>query len=144
MDKFLLVALKEAKKARELGEVPIGACIVKNGKVIAKGHNEREKAQIATRHAEIVAIEKACKKLKSWRLDGCTMYVTVEPCVMCLGAVLNARIDKVFYGAKDYNGGCEDILSTVNGLLNWKTQLEYLEEIECSKILTEFFKSRRK
>ncbi len=144
MDKFLKVAFKEAEKAKTNGEVPIGACIVCGGKVLAKGHNEREKTQVATRHAEIVAIEKACKKLKSWRLDGCTMYVTVEPCVMCLGAILNARIDKVYYGAKDYNGGCESILPEINGLLNWKTQLKFLNEEECSKILTSFFKDRRK
>lgn len=144
MDKFLSIALKEAVNAKTQGEVPVGACIVKDGRVIAKGHNEREKKQIATRHAEIVAIEKACKKLGSWRLDGCVLYVTVEPCVMCFGAILNARIEKVCYGAEAFNGGCGGVLSEINGLSNWKTEVVYLREEACSDILSSFFKERRK
>ena len=103
MKNFMDEAYKEALKAFDKGEIPIGAVIVSGGKVIARGHNVRETSQVATKHAEIVAIEKACKKLKSWRLENCEMYVTVEPCIMCYGAVLNARIDKVIYGADDFN-----------------------------------------
>ena len=95
-EKFMDLAIKEAKKAELKDEVPIGAVIVKDGKVIARAHNLMEKTQLATAHAEILAINKACKKLKSWRLDGAEMYVTIEPCSMCAGAIVNARIKKVY------------------------------------------------
>lgn len=97
-------ALKCAEKALTEGEVPIGAVVVLNGKVIARGHNRRTKRQIATAHAEIEAIEKACKKLKSWRIPECDLYVTLEPCPMCMGAALNARIKKIYYGAPEDKG----------------------------------------
>ena len=96
MDEFIEMALSEARKALKKDEVPIGAVIVKDGKVIAKGYNRREKSQNALRHAEIETINKACKKLKSWRLDGCDIIVTLEPCPMCAGAIVNARIRKVY------------------------------------------------
>ena len=148
MNKFMDAAYKEAQKAYKAGEIPIGAVIVKDGAILSRGHNCREKTQIATRHAEIVAIEKACKKLNSWRLDGCEMYVTVEPCVMCYGAVLNARVDKVYYGADDYNGGAGIVAAKIADdkvYLNWNTHFIKLEgEERCSKILTDFFSDRRK
>ena len=103
MNEFMEMALLEAEKARKREEVPIGAVIVKNGKVIAKGFNKREKTKSALNHAEIVAIRKACKKLKDWRLEGCEIYVTLKPCPMCAGAIANARIDKVYYGADETN-----------------------------------------
>ena len=99
MNKYMKSAINQALKAKELDEVPIGAVIVLDGKIIAKAHNLMEKTQLATAHAEVLAINKACKKLKSWRLDGAEMYVTIEPCAMCAGAIVNARIKKVYFGA---------------------------------------------
>ena len=110
---FMEEAIKQANKALEKDEVPIGAVIVKNGKIIARGYNCREKNQNALMHAEIVAIDKACKKLNSWRLDGCQIYVTLEPCPMCAGAIVNARIDKLVYGCQEKTSEenlCEKIL----------------------------------
>lgn len=103
---FMQIALEEALKAEKEDEVPIGACIVKDGKVIARGHNRRERKQNALLHAEIICINKACKKLKSWRLNGCDLYVTLEPCSMCAGAIINARIDNVYFGGYDTKSGC--------------------------------------
>lgn len=137
-------ALKEAKKAYLKEEVPIGAVIVKDGKVIARAHNLREKTNNAISHAEILAIEKACKKLNSWRLEDCTIYVTLEPCPMCLGAMMQARIKKVYYGALDKKNGA--ILSIGNMLdlkTTWNLEHEYIECNECSEILTNFFKELR-
>lgn len=140
-------ALKEAEKARNEEEVPIGAVIAKDGEIISFAHNTREHTQNALMHAEINAINKACRKLKSWRLDGCEMYVTLEPCPMCAGAIVNARISKVFYGAKDKTSAdrlFEKILQSQR--LNHNCKFEYLEEysIVCSALLSDFFKSRRK
>ena len=98
MEKYMKIALKEAMKAEKHGDVPIGAVIVRNSKIIAKGHNKKEKKQMVTRHAEIEAVEKACKKLKTWHLEDCEIYTTVEPCVMCYGAIEQARIKKIIYG----------------------------------------------
>ena len=139
-------AYKEALKAYKSGEVPIGAVIVRGGVIVARGHNVREQKQVATAHAETIAIEKACKKLKSWRLDDCEMYVTVEPCMMCCGAALNARLKNVYYGAEDYNGGAAHIVSAGEKVfLNSNTQFIKLEnEQRCSQILTDFFSDRRK
>mgnify|MGYP004592840007 CR=1 FL=1 len=137
-------ALKEAKKAYLKEEVPIGAVIVKDGKVIARAHNLREKTNNAISHAEILAIEKACKKLNSWRLEDCTIYVTLEPCPMCLGAMMQARIKKVYYGALDKKNGA--ILSIGNMLdlkTTWNLEHEYIECKESSEILTNFFKELR-
>lgn len=145
--KFMELAIEESLKAEKKDEVPIGAVIVKDGKVIAKAHNEVEKQRDATFHAEITAIKKACKKLKSWRLSGTEMYVTVEPCAMCAGAITNARIDKVYFGAREKKSGCAEskypVLSD-NGL-NWKTEFEGgIEEKRCSEILTNYFRNKRK
>ena len=104
-EKFMKEALKEARKAFQKDEVPIGAVIVKDGKIIARAHNLRETKKRATAHAEILAIEKACKKLEAWRLEGCDMYVTVEPCAMCAGAIINSRIKKVYIGTAEQRFG---------------------------------------
>lgn len=137
-------ALKCAEKALTEGEVPIGAVVVLNGKVIARGHNRRTKRQIATAHAEIEAIEKACKKLKSWRIPECDMYVTLEPCPMCMGAALNARIKKIYYGAPEDKGrSLTGELANAN-LLNHTVEVEGgVMEAECRAILSRFFSEMR-
>lgn len=128
---FMQVAVEQAQIAALHGEVPIGCVIVRNGKIIAKGYNQRERKQNCLWHAEIVALNRACRKLKSWRLSDCTMYVTLEPCQMCLGAILNARLQKVYYGVK----------STTN--LNWKTPLEFQPNETAQNILVDFFRIKR-
>lgn len=147
MTNFMEEALKEAKKGLKKNEVPIGAVVVKNGKIIGRGHNEREKKKNALRHAEIIAIDKACKHEKSWRLDDCQLYVTLEPCPMCAGAIANARIKTIFYGAKEQTSKdnlCEIILTSSR--LNHKVEMIFDEQYcqECSSLLTEFFKAKRK
>ena len=143
-NKFMASALKCAEKALTEGEVPIGAVVVLNGKVIARGHNRRTKRQIATAHAEIEAIEKACKKLKSWRIPECDMYVTLEPCPMCMGAALNARIIKIYYGAPEDKGrSLTGELANAN-LLNHTVEVEGgVMEAECRAILSRFFSEMR-
>lgn len=147
MKDFMKEALIEAEKAKKRGEVPIGAVLVKNGKIISRAHNKREKSQNALNHAEIIAINKACKRLKSWRLDECEIYVTLEPCPMCAGAIANARIKKLVFGASEKTSGdhlCNQILSS--NRLNHKVEIEIDEKYEqkCSELLTEFFKNKRK
>lgn len=139
------VALKEANKAFLKDEVPIGAVIVKDGKVIARTHNLREHKQISTAHAEILAIEKACKKLKTWRLEGCELYVTLEPCPMCAGAILQSRIKKVIYGAIDPKGGSIESCMKMYDIkgYNHYPSTQYKENKECSQILKDFFKQKR-
>ena len=145
-EEFMSLALEEAKKAYKKGEVPIGAVVVRDGKVLSKAHNRREHARRATYHAEILAIDKACKKLKDWRLEGCEIYVTLEPCPMCAGAIVNARIKKCTFGASDNSssqGLTEKIFSDLR--LNHKTELEGgVLEKECACLLTSFFKDKRK
>ncbi len=140
------LAILEALKAQREDEVPIGAVIVKGDKVIAKAHNKVERKKNALFHAEILAINKACKKLKSWRLEGCDIYVTVEPCAMCAGAIVNARIDKVFFGAKEPKSGCAESKYPIlldNGL-NHKTEfLGGIEQKTCSDIIKNYFKAKR-
>lgn len=104
---FMMQALKESEKALKKEEVPVGVVIVKDGIVIARAYNKREQLKDATAHAEIIAIKKVCKKLKNWRLSGCTMYVTLEPCLMCYGAIINARIDRLIYGAENKNNNID-------------------------------------
>lgn len=143
-NKFMMSALKCAERALKEGEVPIGAVVVLDGKVISRGHNRRTKRQIATAHAEIEAIEKACKKLGSWRIPECELYVTLEPCPMCMGAVLNSRIKKVYYGAPEDKGrSLTRELATAN-LLNHTVEVEggVMEE-ECREILSRFFSEMR-
>lgn len=139
MDKYMLIAINEAKKAKKKGEVPIGAVIVKNGKIIAKNHNRKETKNIVTKHAEILVIEKANKKLKSWRLNDCILYVTMEPCMMCTGAIIQARIKKVIYGVENINFGYSNELI--------KNKIEVQKNCclkECKKIIVDFFKEKRK
>ena len=140
------IALKEAKKANKKDEVPIGAVIVRDNKIIAKGYNKREKSKNAINHAEIVAIKRACRKLKDWRLENCEMYVTLKPCPMCAGAISNARIKRVYFGAEETNNKdnlCEQIFSSTR--LNHKVELVKLEEYSsiCSELLSSFFKNHR-
>jgi len=138
-------ALKEANKARELGEVPIGCVIVLNDKIIARGHNMRETKKSPIAHAEIIAIEKASKKLQSWRLIDTTMYITLEPCAMCAGAIIQARIPKVIYGTKDPRFGAH--ISHINLFdvkFNHTVNIENgLLEEECKKLIQDFFQNLR-
>lgn len=146
-EKFMKAALKEASKAPSENEVPVGAVVVYDGKIIARAHNKRETKQSATAHAEILAIEKACKLLKSWRLEGCDLYVTLEPCPMCAGAIINSRIESVYFGAKDAKAGCCGSLYNLTGdvRFNHRPLVEggFLQE-QCAKLLTDYFKDKRK
>ncbi|PNZ30710.1 putative deaminase [Staphylococcus petrasii] len=143
---YMNLAIEEAKKAQQLGEVPIGAIIVKGDEIIARAHNLRETAQQPTAHAEHIAIERASKVVESWRLEDCALYVTLEPCVMCAGAIVMSRIPKVVFGAMDPKGGCSGSLmnlleeprfnhraSVVTGVL----------ENECGDLLRNFFRELR-
>lgn len=144
--KFMRAAIKEALKAAKEDEVPVGAVIVKDGKIISRAHNKMEKTQLATAHAEILAINKACKKLKSWRLDGLEMYVTVEPCAMCAGAIANARIKEVFFGAYEEKSGCAESKFPVltDSGLNHKTDFTGgIEHDVCANIIKNYFKAKR-
>ena len=142
----MLEALKEARKALNHDDVPVGAVIVKGGKIIARAHNKKELTNQATRHAEIEAIEKASKKLNNWYLSDCDLYVTFEPCLMCCGAILNSRIDNVYFGAYDYKYGCLGSLTNVfkENKFNFTPNIKGgILETECSKLLTDFFKEKR-
>ena len=144
--KFMAEALREARKAALLNEVPVGAVIVKNNKIIARGHNLREKTNDPTAHAEIVAIRKACKKLKSWRLEGCTIYVTVEPCAMCAGTLLWTRIDRIVFGANDPKGGSIGSsfeLFRVKGINHHPEITRGVLDMRCALLIREFFKKKR-
>ncbi len=114
MDKYMLIALKEAKIAYIKGDVPVGAIIVKDNKIIAKAHNCKETNKIATNHAEILAINKACRKLKTWYLDDCVLYTTMEPCMMCCGAIMQSRIKKIVYSVENPKYGCSSLLKSVD------------------------------
>ena len=143
-DKFMKAALKCAQTALKEGEVPIGAVVVLDGKVISRGHNRRTKKQVATAHAEVEAIEKACKKLKSWRIPECEIYVTLEPCPMCMGAMLNARIKKCYFGAYEAKGRTLTSEIANANLLNHKIEVEGgVMEKECAAVLSNFFKEMR-
>ena len=143
-NKFMKAALKCAQKAFDEGEVPIGAVVVCDGKIISRGHNRRTKKQIATAHAEIEAIEKACRKLKSWRIPECELYVTLEPCPMCMGAMLNARVKKVYFGAYEAKGRSMTEQIAESNLLNHRIEVEggVMQE-ECSRTLSTFFSQMR-
>ncbi len=140
------VALEEAQKAYDEKEVPIGAIIVCDGEVIARAHNTREASNQAINHAEILAISEANKKLKSWRLDTCTLYVTIEPCPMCAGAILQSRIDRIVYGASDLKAGAhKSKLNMFEIDFNHKTEVvSGVLEIEAKKMMQDFFKELRK
>lgn len=145
MNEFMKEALKEAKKAERRGEVPIGAVIVLNNEIISRGFNNREKSKCSINHAEIIAIKKACKKIGDWRLEDCEMYVTLEPCLMCLGAILNSRIKAVYFGAKDNKSCNKEFLTSKNNSLNHNLIFEGgIMEDQCSSILKVFFQNARK
>ena len=144
---FMNEALELAKIAKMQGEVPVGAVIVDNsGNIISKGYNLRENKQNATAHAELIAIEKACETLGSWRLSRCTLYVTLEPCPMCAGAIVNSRIERVVFGAFDMQAGCCGTLLNFNAYpFNHSFKIEGgVLEKECKEILVDFFKKKRK
>lgn len=146
-EKFMKEALKEAKKAYEKLEVPVGAVIVKDGKIIARAHNQKETKYDTTKHAEILAIQKASKKLQSWRLLDCEMYVTLEPCSMCAGALINSRIKKVYIGALDEKtGAAGSVLNLFEDFtFNHKVEIEKgVRREECETLLKDFFKMLRK
>ena len=141
-EKFMKMAIKEAKKGLALDEVPVGAVLVVDGVVVAKGYNKRESKRDALAHAEIICIQKACKKFKDFRLTNAELYVTLEPCLMCFGAILNARIKKVYFGASDLNYGC---CGSKYNFLQDKT-FEHLVDVqgeilkdECTEIIKKFF-----
>ncbi len=139
-------ALLEAKKAAALGEIPVGAVIVRDEQVIARAHNRRELDQDAMAHAEVLCIQQACRVLNSWRLSGCTLYVTLEPCPMCSGAIINSRLDRVVYGAKDDKAGCAGSVADLFVMPFNHTPVirsGILEE-ECAAVLSEFFETLRK
>ena len=145
--KFMKEALKEAQKAYDKKEIPVGAVIVKDNKIIARAHNVKEEKNDTTKHAEIIAIQQASKKLNAWRLTGCEMYVTLEPCSMCAGALIQSRISKVYIGTMDYKtGACGSVLNLLKDYeFNHKVEMEkdILQE-DCEKILKDFFKELRK
>lgn len=144
--KFMKEALKEAQKSYKKEEIPVGAIIVKDGKIIARGHNLKETKTDPTKHAEIIAIQKACKKLQTWRLTGCTMYVTLEPCSMCAGSLIQSRLEKVVIGTMDEKtGACGSVLNLLADYkFNHIVQIETgIMQEECKKILQQFFKELR-
>lgn len=143
---YMQIALKEAKKSLKYDDVPIGAVIVKNGNIIAKAHNMKEKLSIATKHAEIIAIEKACKKFNSWYLNDCTLYVTVEPCLMCCGAIIQSRIKKVVYATKNEKFGyVESIENILNNKKNNHNVIidKGIYEKEAKELIQQFFQKKR-
>ena len=143
---YMEVALEEAKKAAALGEVPIGAVIVYQDEIIARAHNLRETTQNALTHAESMAIQEACKKIGSWRLEETTLYVTLEPCPMCAGAILQSRIPRVVYGARDLKAGCVDSLYRLLNDARFNHECEVTEGVladACGQILTDFFRALR-
>ncbi len=146
-EKYMKEALKQAKKAAVIDEVPIGCVIVHEGKIIARGYNRRNKEGSTLAHAEIIAIKKASRKLNDWRLEECTMYVTLEPCPMCAGAIVQARIPKVVIGAMNPKAGCAGSILDMFQIREFNHQVEKVSgvlEEECSNIMTKFFRELRK
>ena len=143
--KYMRAAIRQAEFAARLDEVPVGAVIVKNRKIISRGYNLRENRQDATMHAEIAAIRQACRRLKTWRLNGCSLFVTLEPCVMCAGAIIQARIDHVYFGTEDPKAGaCGSVFQAfdlpLNHTVSWKGGLL---RTECRQQLKDYFSYRR-
>ncbi len=144
--KFMLEAIAEAKKAGDLGEVPIGAIVVYKGEIIGRAHNLRETSQNAVTHAELMAIQQACEAIGSWRLEETTLYVTLEPCPMCAGAILQSRVPRVVYGARDLKAGCVDSLYRLLNDSRFNHECEVTEGVlaeECGEMLTNFFRAIR-
>ncbi|MGO5067188.1 MULTISPECIES: nucleoside deaminase [unclassified Clostridium] len=145
MESYIEYAIAEAKKALEIGEVPVGAIIVKENKIISKSHNLKEALKDPTAHAEILAIRKACNVLGNWRLKGCKMYVTLEPCAMCASAIIQSRISELHIGTFDSVGGaCGSVVNiTNNAYLKSNLNIKWLYNDECSRIITNFFENIR-
>ncbi len=144
-EKFMKMALSQAKKAEDIGEIPVGAVIVQNDKVIAYGYNKRETKRNSLAHAEIIAINKASKKLGGWRLPDCDLYVTLEPCPMCAGAIIQSRINNVYFGAYDQKAGALGSACDISKTLPHKVEYRGgIMQEECETILKEFFKKLRK
>lgn len=143
---WMSLALKMAKKAALLGEVPVGALVVKDNQLIAKAFNRRETWRTPIGHAEVIAIQRASQKLASWRLTGCTLYVTLEPCVMCAGALVQSRVDRLVYGASDAKGGAVNSLYQITTDSRLNHQIQVVPDVmqtECQKLLSDFFKDLR-
>lgn len=145
-DIFMEEALKEANTALLLNEVPVGAVIVKDGEIIGRGHNLRETLKDPTAHAEMIAINKACTRLGDWRLNGCELYVTLEPCPMCAGTILQCRLSKVYIGSFDPEvGACGSVINVLqNDNLHSMVDVKWLYDDRCSKIIENFFRDRRR
>jgi tRNA(adenine34) deaminase len=146
-ERYMALAIDEAAKAQAIGEVPIGAVIVREGAVIAQAYNQRETLQEPTAHAELTAIHEASRKLGTWRLTGCTLYVTLEPCPMCAGAIVLSRIDRLVFGAPDPKAGCAGTLMNLVQDSRFNHQAEVTSNVlgaQCGTLLTEFFRNLRK
>lgn len=142
-DKYINISIELAKKAMNNGDVPVGCIITKNNKIISKAYNKKEKNKDATSHAEIIAIKKACRKLKNWHLDECTLYTTLEPCIMCIGAITQARIKKIIYISENSKFGFTNYFKN-NKITNHKLIIEkYPNNKEYEEILINFFRSKR-
>ena len=145
-EKFMKEAIKQAKKAEAIGDVPIGCVIVHDGKIIARGYNKRNKDKTVLAHAELLAMKKACKKLGDWRLEDCTMYITLEPCQMCAGAIVQARIPKVVIGCMNPKAGCAGSVLNLLDMKQFNHQVEVtrgIMETECSAMMSGFFAELR-
>ena len=145
-EEYMNIAIEEARSAAQQGEVPVGAVLVLDGEVVAQAHNQRETTHDATAHAEVLAIRQACAKLQNWRLTGADLYVTLEPCPMCAGAIVNARVGRVIYGAPDSKAGGVDSLFNIVDNKNLDHRVEILSgicETECREVLQEFLKRKR-
>ncbi len=145
INEYMKIALEQAEIAASEGEVPVGAVIVKDGEIIVKTRNNREATGDATGHAELIAIREACEKLGGWHLESCELYVTLEPCPMCMGAIVNSRLGSVYFGAKDAKAGaCGSVLNMCSYPLNHKPKIEegFMKE-ECAAILSDFFLKKR-
>jgi len=146
-EKFMMAAIEEAGKAAAIGEVPIGAVVVRNGEIVGRGYNLRETQKDPTLHAEMIAIREASEKLGGWRLIGCTLYVTLEPCPMCAGAIVQSRIEQVVYGARDPKAGCAGTLMNLLEEPRFNHQVPVMEGVlaeECAQMLKDFFRGLRK
>lgn len=145
-EQFMKKAMLQARKAEAIGEVPIGCVIVRDGKIIARGYNRRKKDKNTLSHAELIAIDKACKKTGDWRLEDCVLYVTLEPCQMCAGAIVQARIPLVVIGCRNEKAGCAGSILNLFNVEKFNHKVETIEGVlgeECSRMLTEFFKGLR-
>ena len=145
-ERYMRLALEEAKEANRLGEIPVGAVVVRRGHILGRGHNLRQTGHSALAHAEVLALEEACRFVGDWRLDGCSLYVTLEPCLMCAGAILNSRISQVYFGAHDLTAGaCGGVLNVfLEGFGPSPAITGGVLEAECSELMSQFFRHIRK